>query len=44
MDAVGVYEVQQPTLDEPLLDDWAAVLGIGDLLARVRQAAALPPE
>ena len=38
-DAIGVYEVQAGVLDECYLDDWAARLGVQDLLARVRSEA-----
>lgn len=38
-DAVRVYEVQAGSLDEGYLDDWAARLGVDDLLARVRSEA-----
>ncbi|TMC59160.1 MAG: hypothetical protein E6J26_04430 [Chloroflexi bacterium] len=44
LDAVGVYEVQQPTLDEVFLNEWAARLDLVDLLAQVRAEAALPPD
>ena len=42
-DALGVYEIQEPTLDQPYLDRWARTLDITDLLARVRAEAAHPP-
>jgi hypothetical protein len=38
-DAVGVYELQRGTLDEAYLDEWAATLGVTQLLAEVRAAA-----
>ncbi len=43
-DALGVYEVQEPTLDQAYLDKWARELQIEDLLARVRADAARPVE
>ncbi len=43
-DALGVYEVQEPTLDQAYLDKWARELGVEDLLARVRADAARPVE
>lgn len=43
-DALEVYEIQQPGLDEAYVDHWAAELGLADLLARVRGEAALPEE
>ena len=42
LDAVEVYEVQRPTLDEAYLDHWAEQLGLSDLLQRVRSEAAEP--
>jgi hypothetical protein len=39
-DAAGVYEFQSDTLDEAYLDRWAEALGVTDLLAEVRSAAA----
>jgi hypothetical protein len=39
-DVLGVYEIQEPTLDQRYLDEWASRLDIADLLARVRQQAA----
>lgn len=41
-DALDVYEVQQPDLDEAYLDQWAAVLDVIDLLAQIREDAAHP--
>lgn len=38
-DAVGVYLVQEPSLDGAYLDEWAHRLSVGDLLARVRTEA-----
>lgn len=43
-DALGVYEIQEPTLDQGYLDRWAVTLDVTDLLARVRAEAARPPE
>jgi len=43
-DALGVYEIQEPTLDQAYLDRWAQTLGVADLLARVRVEAARPVE
>lgn len=43
-DALEVYEIQEPDLDQAYLDHWAAALGVADLLAQIRQQAALPPE
>jgi hypothetical protein len=43
-DALGVYEVQEALLDQKYLDRWAQTLGVADLLARVRDQAARPPE
>jgi hypothetical protein len=42
-DAVGVYQVQQPRLDEAYLDGWAARLKVGDLLQRVRSGGGASP-
>lgn len=42
-DAVEVYEIQEPYLEQEYLDHWARTLGIADLLERVRQEAARPP-
>lgn len=41
-DALGVYQVQEPSLDAAYLDEWAIRLGIEDLLARVRDEASKP--
>jgi len=38
-DAVAVFELQGETLDQSYLDDWAARLGVTDLLAQVRASA-----
>ena len=38
-DALGVYQVQRARLDPAYLDDWAARLGVADLLARIRDQA-----
>ena len=43
-DVLEVYEIQEPYLEHDYLDRWARSLGIADLLERVRQQAALPPE
>ncbi len=43
-DALGVFEIQQPYLEHDYLDRWAADLGIVDLLDRIKQEAATPPE
>jgi hypothetical protein len=40
--ALEVYEVQEPDLDQAYLDEWAAPLGVSDLLARVRREAVRP--
>lgn len=42
-DAVEVYEIQEPYLEQEYLDHWARTLGIADLLERVKQEAARPP-
>lgn len=42
-DALEVYEIQEPYLEQEYLDHWAHTLGIADLLERVRQEAARPP-
>ncbi len=44
LDALEVYEVQRPTLDEAYLDHWAERLGLTDLLQRVRDEAAEPQQ
>lgn len=41
-DVLGVLRVQGPRLDEAYLEHWARELGIGDLLARARQAVPSP--
>lgn len=41
-DVLGVLRVQGPRLDEAYLEHWACELGIGDLLARARQAVPSP--
>jgi hypothetical protein len=38
-DALGVYQVQEPSLDPHYLDEWAHRLSIDNLLARVRAEA-----
>jgi len=38
-DALGVYEVQHPNLDQAYLDRWAAELSVADLLADIRRQA-----
>ena len=43
-DALEVYEIQEPDLDQAYLDRWAATLGVTDLLAQIREQAALPPD
>ena len=43
-DAVEVYEIQEPYLEQDYLDQWALQLGIADLLEWVRREAARPPE
>ena len=44
-DALEVYEIQEPDLDQAYLDRWAAQLGVTDLLARIRaERARLPDE
>ncbi len=42
LDALEVYEVQKPQLDEAYLDQWAERLGLTDLLQRIRTEAAEP--
>jgi hypothetical protein len=42
-DVLGVLRVQAGRLDDAYLDHWAADLGVADLLARARTAAAPPP-
>lgn len=41
-DALEVYEIQQPNIDEAYLDHWSATLTVSDLLARIRAEAASP--
>jgi hypothetical protein len=41
-DVLEVYEIQEPYLEHAYLDRWARVLGITDLLERVKQEAARP--
>jgi len=43
-DALGVYEIQEPSLDQTYLDHWAKVLDVSDLLQEIRQQAARPPK
>lgn len=43
-DVLEVYEIQEPYLEHDYLDRWATLLGIVDLLERVRQQAARPPD
>ncbi len=43
-DALGVYEIQERSLDKNYLDHWARVLDVTDLLEKIRAQAALPPE
>jgi len=43
-DVLGVYESQEPYLEQDYLDRWAAALGIADLLERVKQEVARPPD
>jgi hypothetical protein len=38
-DALRVYEVQYAGLDHTYVNDWAAQLDVGTLLARLRQEA-----
>lgn len=42
-DALEVYEIQEPALDQGYLDGWAEALGVAGLLAQIRQQAARPP-
>ena len=42
MDALRVYEVQCPILDQSYLDQWAEALGATPLLARLRDEAEIP--
>lgn len=41
-DALEVYEIQEPNLDQEYLDRWAASLGLSDLLKEIRKDAARP--
>lgn len=43
-DALGVYEIQERSLNQSYLDHWARVLDVTDLLEKIRAQAALPPE
>lgn len=43
-DALGVYEIQERTLDQNYLDHRARALDVTDLLEKIRAEAALPPE
>lgn len=43
-DALGVYEIQEQSLDQAYLEHWASVLDVTDLLEKIRSEAALPPE
>lgn len=43
-DVLGVYEIQERSLDQKYLDHWANVLDVTDLLEKIRAEAALPPE
>lgn len=43
-DALEVYEIQEPDLDQDYLDRWAARLEIADLLAHIRAEVARPPD
>lgn len=43
-DVLEVYEIQEPYLEQEYLDQWAQMLGIADLLERVKQEAARPPD
>lgn len=44
LDALRVYEVQSPGMDEPYLDEWAHHLEVEGLLGRVRSARTKPGE
>jgi len=41
-DALEVYEIQAPTLDQAYLDVWSVRLGVHDLLLRLREEAVSP--
>jgi hypothetical protein len=43
-DVLGVYEIQERSLDQKYLNHWALVLDVSDLLEKIRAEAALPPE
>lgn len=43
LDAVGVYEVHGPQLDEGYLDQWADRLSLNELFTQVRRESAQPP-
>ena len=38
-DALRVYEVQAGEMEMKYLDEWAAILGVEDILARIRKEA-----
>jgi hypothetical protein len=42
LDVLGVLKVQAEDLDATYLREWAAKLGVADLLARAWQEAGLP--
>lgn len=43
-DALEVYEIQEPDLDQVYLDRWAKSLNVANLLAQIRSEAARPPD
>jgi hypothetical protein len=43
-DVLEVYEIQELYLEHDYLEQWAHALGIADLLERVKQEAAQPPD
>jgi len=43
-DAIEVYEIQEPYLEHDYLNRWASVLGLADLLERVKEEAVHPLE
>jgi len=43
-DVLEVYEIQEDDLDQAYLNRWAATLGVADLLGKIREQAAHPPE
>lgn len=43
-DALEVYEIQEPDLDQDYLNRWADRLSVADLLARIRAEASHPPQ